>query len=171
MQSLITSQKFILDLEDLFGWCKPKKVISISCSSSKSSWKPWKWVRLDLIFKIRDRYVNSNLNPLATFTSSSRSTKFKDIPPWNISHMITEVIPVSMRIVISYAMMKWGIPLWHWRKVNGNWDSNIRICQWRESHFREILAWEEINKSKRAGPYKSQSQIWVGKLTIWVRSL
>ena len=34
----------------------------------------------------------------------------------------------------------------------------------------QILASEEINKSKRAGLWKSQSGIWVGKLTIWVRS-
>ena len=35
-------------------------------------------------------YINSNLNQLTKFTSSSRSTKFKDILPWNISQMITK---------------------------------------------------------------------------------
>ena len=35
----------------------------------------------------------------------------------------------------------------------------------------QILASEERNKTKRAGPWESQSGIWVGKLTIWVRSL
>ena len=34
----------------------------------------------------------------------------------------------------------------------------------------QILASEEINKSKRAGLWESQSGIQVGKLTIWVRS-
>ena len=34
----------------------------------------------------------------------------------------------------------------------------------------QILASEEINKSKRAGLWESQSGIRVGKLTIWVRS-
>ena len=33
----------------------------------------------------------------------------------------------------------------------------------------QILASEEINKSKTAGLWESQSGIWVGKLTIWVR--
>ena len=65
-------------------------------------------MRLDLIFSMRDIYINSNLNALTKFTSSSRSTKFKDILPWNISQMITKTIPISTRIVISYAM-KWGI--------------------------------------------------------------
>ena len=61
-------------------------------------------MRLDLIFSIRDVYINSNLNPLAKSTSSSRSTEFKDILPWNISQMITKTIPISTRIVISYTM-------------------------------------------------------------------
>ena len=34
-------------------------------------------------------YINSNLNPLTKFFSSSRSTKFKDILPWIIFQMIT----------------------------------------------------------------------------------
>ena len=34
----------------------------------------------------------------------------------------------------------------------------------------QILASEVRNKSKRAGQWESQSMIWVGKLTIWVRS-
>ena len=113
-----------------------KKVISMNYGSSTSSWKPWRWMRLDLIFSMRDIYINSNLNPLTKFTSSSRSTEFKDILPWNISQIITKTIPISMRIVISYAM-KWGIPLWTWWKVNENWDNNmIRIFQWKESHCR-----------------------------------
>ena len=33
----------------------------------------------------------------------------------------------------------------------------------------QILASEEINKSKRAGLWESQSEMLVGKLTIWVR--
>ena len=67
-------------------------------------------LRLDLIFSMTDIYINSNLNPLTKFTSSIRSTKFKDILPWNISQMITKTVPISTRIVISYAM-KQGIPL------------------------------------------------------------
>ena len=65
-------------------------------------------MRLDLIFFMWYIYINSNLNPLPKFTSSSKGTKFKDILPWNISQMITKTIPISTRIVISYAM-KWGI--------------------------------------------------------------
>ena len=33
----------------------------------------------------------------------------------------------------------------------------------------QIPASEEINKSKTAGLWESQSGIWIGKLTIWVR--
>ena len=35
---------------------------------------------------------------------------------------------------------------------------------------KQLLAWEERDKSKRAGLCKSQSGIRAGKLTIWVRS-
>ena len=53
---------------------------------------------------MRDIYINSNMNALTKLTSSSRSTEFKDILPWNLSQMITKTVPISMRIVISYAI-------------------------------------------------------------------
>ena len=86
-----------------------KKVISMNCGSSTSSWKPWRWMRLDLIFSLKDTDINSNLNPLIKFTSDNRSTNLKDILPWNISQMIAKTIPIRTRIVISYAMKR-GIP-------------------------------------------------------------
>ena len=133
--------------------------------SSTTCWKPWRWVRLSM----RDKYTNSNLNPLTKFTSSSRSTAFKDILPWNISQMIMKTIPISMRIVISCAM-KQGILFWIWWKVNGTWDNNmIRISQWRQSHWRTNTSVRKRNKSKRAGLWESQSGIHVKKLIIWVR--
>ena len=98
--------------------------------------KTMKMSKAWLILAMRDKYVNSNLNPLAKFTSSSRSTVFKDVHPWNISQMITKTVPVSPRIVKSYVMRQ-GILLWIWWKVTGNWDSNmIRISRWTESHCR-----------------------------------
>ena len=143
-----------------------KKGISVNYGSSTSSWKSWRWVRLDLIFSMRDIYINSNLNPFTKFTSSSRSTKLKDILPWNISKTIMKTIPISTRIVISYAM-KQGIPLWTWWKVNGNWYNHmIRISQWCKSYFRTNTSVRR-NKSERAGPRESQSGIQVGNLTIW----
>ena len=128
-----------------------KKVISMNYGSSTSSWKPWRWMRLDLIFSMRDIYINSNLNPLIKFTSSSRSTEFKDILPWNISQMITKDIPISMRIVISYTL-KEDIPFWDWRKVmeteTTTWSE---FPNGRKATVEQILASEEINKSKTAG--------------------
>ena len=113
-----------------------KKVISTSYDSSTTGWKLWRWVRLNMIFMIRDIYINSNLNPHTEFTSSSRSTKFKDICPWNFTQMIRKIIPLSNRIVISYVMRQ-GILFWVWWKFNGNWDNNIIwISHWRESHCR-----------------------------------
>ena len=59
---------------------------------------------LDLIFTMRDLYINADLNPLTKCTSSSRSTDFKDILPWDISHMISKTVPISMTIAISDTM-------------------------------------------------------------------
>ena len=85
-----------------------KKVISMSYGSSTSCWKPWRWVRFDLMLTVRDIHINPNLNLLTKYTSSSRSTEFKDILPWNISQMITKTISTSTRVVISY-VMKQGV--------------------------------------------------------------
>ena len=145
--------------------------IPLPFRSSTSSWKPWRWKRLDQIFSMRDIYINSNLNPLTKFTSSSRSTKFEDIFPWDVSQMITKTIAMSMRIVISYATKR-GIPSRIWWKVNGNWDNSmIRISQWRESLCStntSVKRKKEIQKSRTV-----RIAVWDpsgGKLTIWVRS-
>ena len=115
---------------------KMKKVISMSYGSSISSSKPWRWVRLEMIFSVRDMYINSNLDPLIKFTSRSRSTKLKDILPWSISQMVTKTTLISTRLVISYAMKR-GILLWIWWKINGKWVNNMtRMSQWRERHCR-----------------------------------
>ena len=97
LQWLLACLNFTLDSA---GTNKKQKI----SGSSKSCWTSWRWVRFDLILTMRDMYINSNLNPLTKFTSSSRSTEFKDILPWNISQMITKTIPISTRIVINYAM-------------------------------------------------------------------
>ena len=71
LQRLLACLNFILDSEDLFCWYKQqKKKISMNYGCSTSSWKPWGWVRLDLIFMMRDVYINFNLNLLSKLTSS-----------------------------------------------------------------------------------------------------
>ena len=131
---------------------KTKKVISMNYGSSRSSWKPWRWMRLDLILTMKDIYIDSSLNLLKKFTSNSWSSKFKDTLSLKISQMITKTAPISTRIVIIFTMKR-GIPFWVWQKVKGNWDNKIiQIPQWRESYIvKEIPATEKINKSKRAG--------------------
>ena len=65
--------------------------------------------------------------------------------------MIINTNPINTRIVISN-LMKWGILLWIWWKVNGNWDKNmIRISEWRESHCgtnTSVRRKKEIQKSR-----------------------
>ena len=112
---------------------------------------------------MREIYINANLNPIAKFTSSSTSTKLKDILAWNISH---KDHPFQHKN--SYKLCnETGHPL---------------LCD-RKSMVSETTTWselpnggkatvqqkEEINKFKSAGLSESQSGIWVGKLTISVR--
>ena len=77
LQRLLACLNFTLEAEDLSFWYKPKKMISMDYGSSTSSWKSWRRVRLDLIFSMRDIYINSILNQFTKFTSSSRSMKLK----------------------------------------------------------------------------------------------
>ena len=62
----------------------------------------------DVIF-IKDIYINSNLEPITKFSSSCRSTMFKDTLPWNTSQLPLTSISISTRIVIG-CVMKRGIP-------------------------------------------------------------
>ena len=58
---------FTLDSEDLLCWYKEK-------SDFYELWQQHKQLKT-----MRNIYINSSLNPLRKFTSSSRSTEFKDI--------------------------------------------------------------------------------------------
>ena len=127
---------FTSDSEDLFCWDKQKK------NYFYELWQQHKQLKtIEMSAAWPDTYdegynINSNLNPLTKFTTSSRSTEFKDILPWNVSQMITKTIPIRTRIVISYAMKR-GIPFWVYWEVNGNWDNKWSgISLWKESHCR-----------------------------------
>ena len=86
----------------------------LSTVSSTSCWKPWRWVRFNLIPTMRDLYINSNLKPLTKFICSSRSTEFKDMLAWNISQMI-----MKCRIQGTFGA---SIPVWAAKKwAQTNW--------------------------------------------------
>ena len=116
----------ITDLSEFHVRCRKsvllihtKKVVSMSYCNKTIYWKPWRWMKLDLIFTMRDLLTNSNLDPLTKFSSSHRSTEFKDILPCNICQIIKKPIPIHTRTVTSWAM-KGVIPFWVWNKVSWN---------------------------------------------------
>ena len=137
MYSVGTNEK--IDFYELWQLHKQLKIMEMS--------------ELDLIFTLWDIYRYYNLNTFTEFSSSSKSIKFKDILPWNISQMITKTVPISTRIVISYAMKR-GILFWVWQKVNRYWDNNmIRISEWGKSHCRtntSVRRKKQIQKSRTA---------------------
>ena len=89
---------------------------------------------------------------------------------WYFLWGIYTSIPISTRIVISYAIKR-DISC----ELVGK-SMETEKTTWSEfpnagkAIVEQILVSEEINKSKRAGLWESQSGIQVGKLTIWVRS-
>ena len=66
--------------------------------------KPWKWMRLHMIYTMRKIYIYSSRETLTKPSCNCRSTEFKNIIPWNISKMITKTITIHTRIVISCKM-------------------------------------------------------------------
>ena len=93
------------------------------------------------------------------FFSSSKSTEFKNIFPWNISQMIINTVPSSTRIIISYGI-KQSIPFQFDRKSmeteTATWSE---LPNWGKAIVEQVLALEEIDKYKRAGLWESQSGI------------
>ena len=97
-----------------------KKVDAMSYGSSILHLEWW-------IYTSIPTWIHSRLS------STNKSSEFKDII-WCTSLMIMKTIPIHTRIVVNWTM-KSGIPLWVWKKVNGNWDNNMtRISQWRKLH-------------------------------------
>ena len=63
--------------------------------------------KVDIIFLMRDIYINPNLDPLIEFSTSSQSTEsYKDIFAWGISQIIMKIFLISKRIVMSCAMRR-----------------------------------------------------------------
>ena len=134
-QELLACPNFTLDSEDLFYWYKQKRWFQWTMAAAQTAENHGdEW---GLTWYLRWRIYTS----IPTWTHSKNSlaaAETKHIFQGNLSQMITKT--VSIRIVISYAV-KWGIQLWFWQKVNGNWDSNmIRISQWRESLNRTNIS-------------------------------
>ena len=86
-QRLLACLNFTFDSEDLL-FVKTEKVISMNYGSITSRWKPFRWVRLDLIFTMKDLYINPSLNTL--------------------THSLAATEALSLRISSSGTSLKWS---------------------------------------------------------------
>ena len=87
--------------------------------------------------------------------SNRKSTDVKDTLSWNISHVVMKIVPISKKIVISFAMER-GIPFWVLRKFKENWENNMtRVPNTGKASMEQIVG-------KRQ---KSKSQNWCFKKT------
>ena len=148
---------------------KNKRLISSRYCSSATSWKSWRSMKFELIYTMRDKYINSKMDLFTKFSCNSRSTKFKDILPWNISQMISNTVPISIRIIKS-CMVQRSIPICVcWKLINTettiwpefiNWESycttNTRI-----SRNKQI---QKCRTVRFTAPHIQER-----KLAIWVR--
>ena len=129
-----------------------------------------------LIITMRNIYLNSSLNPLIKFTSSTRSTGFEDIDSWSISQRIMKTISISTKIVISYTM-KQNILFWIWRKVNEDWDNNvIRISHGVKALVEQILGARRKKWSQKIGTVRFTVRDMTRKVNhlskvIWDRTI
>ena len=138
--------------------------------SSRSSWKPWRWVRLDLILSMRDIYINSNLNPLTNFISSSRSTDFKACVCYFSLFLIDKCISslvwtkyiekkftlqlfflltVSRTFILSWATMRY--PPWNFLFRKNN-------CMCNRDNVRDVDAGPDKLSTKRMSQIKYKSR-------------
>ena len=128
-------------------------MITINYGSSTSSWKPLRWVRLDLVFTIREIYINPNLNPLKKF-ASSRSMNLK-ISSYERSPKWSRRLLISTRIVISYAMKRSSLFEFDGKSMEIETKTS-ESPNWSKFISKQILVSEERNKCKKAGLWESQ---------------
>ena len=80
--------------------------------------------------------------------------------------MFPKTIPIRTRLFISHAM-KWASCFeFNGKTIETETTTRSEFPNGRKAIVEEILASEEINKSKSAGLWKSQSGIRVENLTI-----
>ena len=153
---------------------KNKRLISSRYCSSASSWKSWQSMRFELIYKMRDKYVNSKMDLFTKFSCYSRSTKFKDILRWNISKMISQTAPISMRI-IKICMVQRGILICIcWKLINTETTTCSEFINWESYCITNLGSVEtRISRNKQIQKYRTvkltASHIQERKLAIRVR--
>ena len=142
----------------------------ISMWDSTSSWKPLWWMRFDLIFMMKDMYINSNLDLIKKFCSRSGNAKSKD-PSLECLTNDQEDIPVSMAIFKNCALkrnMPFGFER-KWMDTEATTWPDEKATTWGKSIVEQILGSEEYIKSKRVVLWESQIWIHVWMLTIGVK--
>ena len=150
---------------ELLCWYKQKVIPMSYGSSTASSWKTWRLMRLDVVLIMRDICISFNLDLIIQFSSSGRSTKFKDILPCNISQMTMKMAPVSMKINIRSAIKR-GNSFWVWKK-----SMETDTTTWSGfPNGAKTIAGQIIKRNlKKQDQWTLQSRILIGKLPIWIR--
>ena len=136
LQQLLAYLHFTLESEDLSFWYKWKKWFLWTMAAAQAAENHGdKWG-----LTLRDIYINSNLNPLTKFTSSSsRSTEFKPMEHLSNNHKDRPNQNENIHKLCNETSMETDKTTWS-EFPNGG-----------KAILKQILVSEEINKSKIAG--------------------
>ena len=138
-----------------------KKVISINYGIVINSWKPWRWVRLDLIFTIRYVYINSSsLNLLPNSLAAAEALSSKISPP--MEHLSDDHKDRPYHHENSHKPSdELGYPFeFHGKSMETETTTWSDFPNGEKGTVEQVLASEEINKYKRAGPSRCTSSFW-----------
>ena len=124
---------------------------SLSYDSSTSSWKSWRWTKLDLTFTMKNIYINCNLewasnyNPVTNFGNCRINTQFSRYHPKE--HFYRRTSPISMRK--EHSLLNLEESQWNWR---------------RSKKYKNVQKSRTLRITVRGASRRMQA----GKWTIWV---
>ena len=112
-----------------------KKRISTNYDSSTSCWKPWTWVRFDLILTMRDIYINSSWTNSQNLLATADALSLKNVPMENLSNNHKDCpnqYDNSHKLYNKSGHPAFSLIESQWKLTN----NMIRIFQWKETHCR-----------------------------------
>ena len=144
-------------------------LVKIIFTDSNELWqqKPLKWLRYDLMYKMKDIYINSHRNQLLNSAVVTATPSLKTFSQ-GTSHKLSQRLSQSLRNYHKLCDKK-EHPICVWRaSTDTEAKTWSEYCNAEKATAGQILGSEERNP--KVGLWQSKSGIWVKTLTIWVRS-
>ena len=109
---------------------RTKDMISVNYGSRTSSCKPWRWMRLNLLLKMRDVCINSNLEPFTSFTRIFISLAMKRDITFEFERKSVGSETSTWSEFANGKKVKWYCQR-NKSKRTGLWESQLGIWVWK----------------------------------------